>query len=233
MDPVAALELLESSIRPLKSPAVLFSGGLDSSMIAFLADSPRLYTLCHSEESYDLINARKSAELLGLRTQPVFFSESDVKESAESLGHILSGVTSVDVAHYLLARGIGEREALSGQGADELFLGYAKYSRMGAEEKIRRAEEDFERWMREGREKRIFSHLKKEIIFPYAALRDVATALPLEEREEKRALRSLALHLGLPEEIALQHKKAMQYGSGVARVMKRLSASSSSRSSRS
>jgi len=210
----------EERIRAFRAPAVLFSGGLDSSLIAFLAIEPKLYTLCYTERSYDLINAKKSAALLGLDFEPVFFTIDDVKEA------FALSKSALDVAHYILAKDIREKKVLSGQGADELFLGYAKYARMEAEEKVIRAREDFERWISEEREKRIFARFEKEIIFPYLALKDLAFSLPLEEREGKRFLRSLAISLGLPEEIALQRKKAMQYGSEIDKVVKKLSASS-------
>jgi len=216
------IKAFEERIRGFRAPAVLFSGGLDSSLIAFLAIEPKLYTLCHTERSYDFINAKKSAAILGLDFdfEPVFFTIDDVKEA------FTLSKSSLDIAHYILAKNIREKKVLSGQGADELFLGYAKYARMGAEEKVIRARDDFERWISEEREKRIFTRFGKEIIFPYITLKDLAFSLPLEEREGKKFLRSLAISLGLPREIALQRKKAMQYGSEIDKVVKKLSASS-------
>lgn len=214
------IKAFEERIRGFRAPAVLFSGGLDSSLIAFLAIEPKLYTLCHTERSYDFINAKKSASLLGLDFEPVFFTIDDVKEA------FTLSKSSLDIAHYILAKNIREKKVLSGQGADELFLGYAKYARLGAEEKVIKAREDFERWIKERIEKKIFALFDKEIVFPYVTLKDLAFSLPLEEREGKKFLRSIAISLGLPEEIALQKKKAMQYGSEIDKVVKKLSASS-------
>ena len=217
------VDVFIETIKGFYSPAVLFSGGLDSSTIAFLAEEPKLYTLCASEQSYDYLNAERSSALLGLDFEPVLFNENDIREAASAL----ESKRSLDIAHYILARAVKENTVLSGQGADELFLGYAKYSKMNDEEKNTKARDDFEKWMFEGKEKKIFALFKKEIIFPYLALKDTAFSLPLEEREGKKFLRSLTVSLGLPEEIALQRKKAMQYGSGVDKAVKRLIASSS------
>jgi asparagine synthase (glutamine-hydrolysing) len=210
----------EEGIRAFRAPAVLFSGGLDSSLIAFFAIEPKLYTLCYTERSYDFINAKKSASLLGLDFEPVFFTIDDIRKA------FALSKNSLDIAHYILAKNIREKKVLSGQGADELFLGYAKYARMSTEEKVIKARDDFERWIQKGIEKKIFALFDKEIRFPYIALKDLAFSLPLEEREGKKFLRSLAISLGLPEEIALQRKKAMQYGSEIDKVVKKLSASS-------
>jgi len=210
------------TIKGFYSPAVLFSGGLDSSVIVLLAKEPKLYTLCGSERSYDYVSAKRSAALLGLDFEPVSFNELDIKEAASALG----SKSSLDIAHYILARAVKENTVLSGQGADELFLGYAKYLRMSDEEKKTKARDDFEKWVFEEKEKKIFALFKKDIFFPYIALKDTAFSLPLKEREGKKFLRSLAISLGLPEEIALQRKKAMQYGSGVDKAVKRLIASS-------
>jgi len=97
---------------------------------------------------------------------------------------------------------------------------------MNAEEKVIKARDDFERWIKKGMEKKIFALFDKEIVFPYVTLKDLAFSLPLEEREGKKFLRSLAISLGLPEEISFQRKKAMQYGSEIDKVVKKISASS-------
>ena len=65
-----------------------------------------------------------------------------------------------------------------------------------------------------------------EVRFPYADRRvaSFAAGLPVDykvrEGERKAVLRAAALRLGLPEELASAPKKAAQFSSGVARLLK-------------
>ena len=66
-----------------------------------------------------------------------------------------------------------------------------------------------------------------EVRFPYADERiaSFAAGLPLDYKvrggERKAVLRAAALELGLPEELATAPKKAAQFSSGAARLLKR------------
>jgi len=66
-----------------------------------------------------------------------------------------------------------------------------------------------------------------EVRFPYADedIASFAAGLPLDYKirdgERKAVLRAAALELGLPEELASAPKKAAQFSSGAARLLKR------------
>ena len=229
-------EIIEEVERILKNflerfdddHALLFSGGLDSSIIAWLlkqvGKETKLYTLCYNDESYDIIQSGKSAELMGLKVKKVKFDENDVIEGAKLVKKILkTRVTSIDVSHFILAKNVEETTVISGQGADELFCGYAKYTKMDKNEREKRMREDFKNWVRTKKEVKIFGHFGKKIFFPYVELENIANRIEIEKKENKLPLRELALHIGLPEEFALQKKKALQYGSGVSKVFKKVS----------
>ena len=126
------------------------------------------------------------------------------------------------MSHFILAKNVEENRIISGQGADELFCGYAKYRKMDKNEREKRMKEDIENWGRTKREEKIFEYFGKKIFFPYVELEHIANRIDIEEKENKLPLRKLALHTGLPEEIGLQKKKALQYGSGVSKVLKKL-----------
>jgi asparagine synthase (glutamine-hydrolysing) len=66
-----------------------------------------------------------------------------------------------------------------------------------------------------------------EVRFPYADERvaSLAAGLPLDykirEGERKAVLRAAALELGLPDELAAAPKKAAQFSSGAAKLLRR------------
>lgn len=213
---------------------VLFSGGLDSSLLALLASDygdVTLYT-AGTENSPDVEWARKASDALGLPLKEYLFGEEDVEEAARKVVFAIEEPNpmnlSIGVPLYFatkLARENGDAVLLSGQGADELFGGYAKYI-----EKPEIMEKDVENlWLRNlERDDKIAMLNSVEGRFPYLDPNVVglALSLPLELKiangVRKRLLREVALELGLPEEFAMREKKACQYGSHSQKLLQKV-----------
>lgn len=118
--------------------ASLLSGGIDSAAISAYAKKSGLdiqtYTLGYKEfAKYDeRQNAHESASLLGVKNRDIEISQ---KEFVESCDTALDGFDEplndpAAVPLYLLFEHIkkdGYRVVLSGEGSDELFLGYRQY----------------------------------------------------------------------------------------------------------
>jgi asparagine synthase (glutamine-hydrolysing) len=226
-------EALDASLRPLRSLprplGILFSGGVDSSLLAWeLRNEPgvALYTL-GSEGSHDLTAGREGAKRLGLPWQPLRVGGHELRAAETRCSEELSGLPPV-IRTVLLALAVAIEEApalelVLGQGADELFLGYAHYRNRPAEEVERRSREDLARlhgtdWPRT---QRIAQRYGKEVSAPYltptfeASAQEVPIALRLPRDDPKRFFREWAVARGLPRELADRAKKAVQYGSGV------------------
>ncbi|MEA2091718.1 MAG: asparagine synthase (glutamine-hydrolyzing), partial [Campylobacterota bacterium] len=118
--------------------ASLLSGGIDSATINFYAaqNSVNLqtYTLGYKDfAKYDeRENAKSSADFLGLTNRAVEISQNDFLDASDkvldTLDEPLNDPASVPL--YLLFDGIkkdGYKVVLSGEGSDELFLGYRQY----------------------------------------------------------------------------------------------------------
>jgi asparagine synthase (glutamine-hydrolysing) len=117
---------------------VFISGGMDSSILAFLASrvigAPQVHTFSaqFAEESYDESGmAARLAVQLGTRHVPVRTDEETLREA---LGHVVRGVAEplsdpAILPTFLLARAARQhvKVILSGEGADELFGGYPTY----------------------------------------------------------------------------------------------------------
>ncbi len=219
-----------------KEVAVAFSGGLDSTLIAKIASN---YAGVHAytiglEGSYDLANAERSAGLIGIPLEKVIASKEEVSLAAEKVRGILQDPSPLDIhiatPLYLLCAHLhkkGIKEVLIGQGADELFGGYAKYEKMGNEQLEKKLKEDYGA-LAEILKKRDLAvasangvllktpYLEKEVA-------GFALGLPLEfkvNNGRKIILREAARLAGLPPEVCAQPKKAMQYGSGISKALK-------------
>lgn len=229
----------EAALSPFRvggsTLGVLFSGGLDSGLLAWeLRERPRLtLSTVGTAQGPDLVSARSGAALLGVPWTPVAVSETEVLDLAAAIGEETRGLSSVarsvHVAFALAVQRAPEDELLCGQGADELFLGYAHYRGLSASEAEHRSEQDFEQLVKHDwpRSQRIAERWGKAVRAPYldrrfvdAALR-VPVALRLPDPVPKAFFRAWALHRGLPEVLAERPKRALQFGSGVDRILRR------------
>jgi len=221
-------------LRVGRKTGVLFSGGLDSSLLALIASEYSdvvLYT-AGVEGSPDLEWARRAAESLGLELRESIFGREDVENELRRIAFAIEEPNPMNLAIAIpiyfaakAARKDGIRILLSGQGADELFGGYAKYA-----ERPELMERDLleigERNL--ARDDKVIMANGIEGRFPFLTLPLVQAALrtPLNLKirngERKYVLRRAALRMGLPRQLTGRPKKAAQYGSGAQRLLKKI-----------
>lgn len=213
---------------------VLFSGGLDSSFIAFMAKKygrkVNLYS-SGTSNSHDKEWTKRAAGILGLQVE--FYEKNDVdivnglsamKKLTEERSPML---LLIELPLYFVTQQSDCPVLATGQGADELFLGYKKYGTEDtSKQDIRRVIEHVVPM-----EIKIAGSNGKKLFYPYLQREviDVAHKIPFEMLvgygKRKIALRNVASRLGLNEEIAWKQKKASQYSSGfkdaVARIARK------------
>ena len=130
-----SLQLRLSADVPMAS---LLSGGIDSALINALAlkNGAKLQTYTLGYKSFakydERKNAKESAEFLGVSNQEVEISQNDfidaLEKSLDTLDEPLNDPAAIPL--YLLFERIkkdGYKVVLSGEGSDELFLGYRQY----------------------------------------------------------------------------------------------------------
>ncbi|MFZ0699516.1 MAG: asparagine synthase-related protein [Thermoplasmata archaeon] len=213
---------------------VLFSGGLDSSLIAWELRE-RAGTVLWSigrEGSPDLGAARSAAEAMGMAWQHATLTSVEVESVLDRFAADLEGAEGppldVAVAFALALDRAPTTRVLAGQGADELFLGYAHFRGLSAEQAADRAEADLRRlieseWPRAQRIAERSGHVLAAPFLEPDVVR-AAQEIPLAERMPgevpKRWLRAWAIARGVPAEIASRPKRAIQYGSQVQRILR-------------
>lgn len=234
MDAAEGLELLRKSVvedlAGESAVGVAYSGGLDSSLIAALAKESadvRCYT-CVIKGSFDDRNAMDRAESESLKLTLIELTNHDIREIASAVASLLNTSNPVELAYtipvYSVIKRCSERLVLAGNGADELFGGYAKYSSVGNPEQMMAA--DLEKMLGESESlKKAAESMGKMIRFPFAAkeMVDLSRSLPMTSKisssERKIFLRDIARLLGLPSHNL--PKKAAQYSSGILKEMER------------
>jgi asparagine synthase (glutamine-hydrolysing) len=244
-------KLLEQSVRKrvagMKEVAVAFSGGLDSSVVAFLAKKCSVNVqLIHVslENQPETEEAKKVADELNLPLQVCLFKEADVEKVVSRVVSLIEEPdavkASIGVPFYWTAEktaAAGVKVLLAGQGADELFGGYQRYVNeylLYGEETVRKAMFDDVVRLHESnieRDVKICSFHDVELRLPFAAyqIAAFAVALPVELKIERKAgslrklvLRKVAENMGLPASITKKPKKAVQYATGVNSALKKI-----------
>jgi asparagine synthase (glutamine-hydrolysing) len=243
--------LMERSIRirvrDVKEIAVAFSGGLDSSVVAFLAKKCRVQVhLVHVSLSGqpETEDARKAADELKLPLSVYLFEAEDVERTVAKVVDLIEEPdpvkAAVGIPFYWVAKKTAEsglNVLLAGQGADELFGGYQRYVKeylSHGKNKVRKTmfvdlvrlhESNIER------DEKICSFHDVELRLPFASYKiaEFALSLPMELKIEKQAdglrklvLRRMARNIGLPEAVVNKPKKAVQYATGVNAVLEKI-----------
>jgi asparagine synthase (glutamine-hydrolysing) len=241
---------LSQAIKKMASPSgnrinILFSGGLDSSVIAKLSKDLgiRPTLLCAGTPlSRDIINARRMSSALDL---PLIEKEISPEDITDSLFQVIRTIESAEMIpvstslpfHFALEMCADRGEkgtVLHGQGADELFCGYKRYETTLSDKGYKAlCSEMLRDVVRLGEAIPLYDKMGtatgKELFAPFAELSVVGFSLGVpiqlklsEESSEfirKRILRELANKIGVPMRLLPKEKVAAQFGSGAAKIM--------------
>jgi len=254
--------LTESIVEEIgneKKIGVLFSAGIDSAIISFLASKvcKVINYTAGTKDSEDIAFAMNLRKNWKGKIKIIILNERKLEKEKERLIKILeeNGIekTKLNIALtipvYFASREAkkdGIKVMLSGQGADVIFGGYARYLRMKEEERIKAMERDIEEVYRDlKRDLAVCKYNKIYLKFPYINKKVFyyAKKIPIEfkiyeiknsqNKEEydsvdgkkfirKFVLRKLAQEIGIPIAIVKRKKKAMQYGSGSEKLLNRI-----------
>jgi len=219
--------------------AIAFSGGIDSALLAAALDVP-LY-VAGFPDSHDIEAATRGAALLDRELTVVELTHESLEDAVPELVAATGRTNAMDIQIalplYLVAKRVaadGFDQLALGQGADELFGGYAKVAKAPEDprldsETVRGATREVIETLPDQLERDVLA-VRAAGIEPVApllhdAVVEAALGLPgellVEGETRKVALREAAWRW-LPEELATKDKKAVQYGSLVARELDRL-----------
>ena len=213
------------------SITVSFSGGIDSTLVAFLAKKYSDVELIAvgTPESHDLEAAKTAAKMIGMELTVIEIEQNEmVSEGFKMQKEINLKAIEVEfmLPFWIAAKNSKNPTLMCGQGADEVFGGYARFRKNNAVNNLSKEIEDLNKRLID-REERIAEIFNLKLSCPYLS-EDVIGAATLFSEEErigdvgKVPLRQAAKMLGLPKEIADRKKKAAQYGSGSQKAIRNI-----------
>ncbi len=230
-------EALKKYTAGLDEFGLLFSGGLDSSLLSKvctdIGKEPTLISV-YMGGSLDSSTVEKDAASLGLGLIKKVISEGEVSEYVEKVCSAISTNNPLDIAigvpilcAFETAVSSGIESVISGQGADELFGGFHRYLNFDPERLEVELKRDFET-INIARDRTIAEYCGIRLLTPYLDEVVVRLGLNIPIRWKirngirKYILREVAKKRGLPEAIWSKEKKAIQYSTGVDKVVKKV-----------
>ena len=219
---------------------IIFSGGIDSVIIAWLAKKMVREVTCYTggvKDSSDVAFARHIAKKLNLKLRVNELSQDEVEQIIPEVIDVIedtnAGQVEVAVPVYAairLAHEDGIKVMFTGQGADELFGGYSWYTKVVEKEGYQKLRdhmtEDLLLLYRETleREDKITMAHSIEMREPFLDMSIIRVSMQIDMKLNvksgddvfgKHVHRKLAQKLGISRNIAYRIKEAAQHGSGM------------------
>jgi diphthine-ammonia ligase len=237
------LSLFENAVKkriPKEKFGVFFSGGVDSTFIAYICKKFTDNFVCYTvgiEGSKDLAVSKEVAKKLCLVHKEKILSLKDMETIFEKTAKILGkelinivnlGVGAVEVAAIEMTKKDNLKYMFSGLGSEEIFAGYQRH------EKAENINEECwnglkSMWERDfKRDFKIAAHEKIEALTPFLdselilAAMKIDDSLKIKGEHKKYILRKMAITAGLTEEISFRPKIAAQYGSSFDKAISRI-----------
>ena len=235
---------LEDSLRKViggyDDIAVLFSGGLDSTLIAKMLKDAKKKFVCYSvgfKGSRDIEFAKRAAKDLGFKLKVI-----EIKNLEKILKKVVPLIKDPSVLNVSIAiptfavieqaKKDKSKIVLTGLGSDEIFAGYSSH-RKAFEKGFKAVEKEVENRIKNvkrdlERDKSIEDYFKIKIETPFLDKKIISfgkkipTKLKISKNKNKIILRKIGKKIGLPKFVYERKKKAIQYGSGTQKELKKL-----------
>jgi asparagine synthase (glutamine-hydrolysing) len=219
---------LTEAVERNRAEGILLSGGLDTSILAFVARPSMGFTVAlKGSQASDLVYSEKIAKLLGIQHKKTEFTTEEALATLPEVIKILKTFDLAlpnDLAIYFalkLAREGGISSVMTGDGADELFAGYSYMAEFPPEDLRRYIRRLSQNWQFSANE--LGGALGVEVRQPFLDEDFVRFALKINpELKVKDGVGKYSLRKSfedlLPPEIVWRRKEPIEYGSGSTKL---------------
>ncbi len=226
------IDKFHSIFDEVESFDLLFSGGLDSTTIAFLAKRfGKKFTAitAGAKGSPDIMWAEGAAEELDFPIRIVEFTKDDVKKDLKKIIKIINSdepeKVSIAIPIYYALKASKSDVVMTGLGSEEIFAGYKRHEEaeninMECLKGLKRMwDADLLRdhtLMRHYGKKHVLPYLNEELA-EYAL--NIHGELKIKDSFTKWVLRDAASKMGVPDKFAWRGRKSAEEGSGTMALL--------------
>lgn len=245
----ATRQLAEEIVQAIKKRiapkfGILFSGGVDSSLIAFVAKQLKCNFACYTvgiENSDDIVWAQKIANEYKFNFKYKILSLEEFENILKNVAKLLddadivkASVGSVLYAAGKLALADGNNILFGGLGSEEIFAGYQRHEAALQSNNFEALHKECwnglkQMWKRDlVRDFAIAKNLGLDLRAPFLdkdlikVAMEIHPMFKLDKGNKKIILREAAEFIGLKREFAWRKKQAAQYGSNFVNGIERL-----------
>lgn len=237
------INAVEREVGAEKQVALFFSGGLDSAVVGKILIDNGITVIpitVGEEKSEDVLTSKIITKKLFKKYIVIDINKKTVEETIPKIigltGKKDTITVSVGCVIYLAAKYasmLGLKTIFTGAGSDEIFAGYSSHEK-ALEKGFDAVQEECEKRLKEvtndiERDKKICEHFGLDVKTPFLDKKVVEIAMKIDPKlkisktEKKIILRKIAKELGLPKEVYERKKRAAQYGSGIQKIIKKIS----------
>jgi len=217
---------------------ILFSGGIDSTLIAMIAKKEKKDFICYTvgmENASDVREAEEASMVLGFRLKVRIIHNWEAEKIIHKVIKIINepdvmkvGVGSVVYAGLEMAKMDGITKVITGLGSEEIFGGYERHEKGNdINEECWKGLKTM--WQRDiSRDEKIAELFGIKLITPFLDFDLIREAMKVPGRykismeHRKLILREIAYGIGMPKEFAFRKKTAAQYGSSFDKALGKL-----------
>jgi asparagine synthase (glutamine-hydrolysing) len=219
---------LEEAVERSRAEGMLLSGGVDTSILAFVVGPSIGFTVALKDSrASDLVYSEQVSKLLGIKHKKMEFTTEEALATLPEVIRILETFDLAlpnDLAIYLalkLARENGVSSVMTGDGADELFAGYSYMAELSREDLGRYVKILSQNWHFSANElgRALGIAIKQPFLdedFVRFAL-EINPELKVKDGVGKYILRKSFEDL-IPAEIVWRRKEPIEYGSGSTKL---------------
>ncbi|PSG98879.1 MAG: ATP-binding protein [Nanohaloarchaea archaeon SW_7_43_1] len=237
------LKSVEKRVPEEEDVALLFSGGVDSTMVAAALQELGIgFTAYTAGIQYGNIDAPRDVkwaeEIADEMDIDLEVHESNLEEVEESLREITEWISSsstvkngVALPFHLSLQQTDEKVVMSGLGSEQLYAGYHRQQGYLNKECLSGLRGIFERDLYRDNVISFRNGCELRVPFLDHSLIEHALTVPedykVNEEYRKLVLRNAAEKLGVPEKVVWRNKTAAQYGSNFDKAINRLAKNNS------
>ena len=216
---------------PNEKFGILFSGGIDSLIIAKVCKDLNKDFVCYTVgtiDSSDMVQAEKTSREFGFKLKKIILTERVLEKAAVLVKKLLdtNNPVTIEIASVIFIglKNSDEKYVFTGLGAEEIFAGYRRH--MSAKNLKEESWNGLSNYLYDNDLRRDFliaSHLSKEILTPFLDINLIRDAMRLPDSFKirngvrKYILSNVGKKLGLGD-FSDRKKKAAQYGSNAGKV---------------